>query len=156
VTLRNPQVRMHFDDELIVDLFAGGGGTSTGLEDALGISPDIAANHDPEAVAMHMINHPSTKHYCEDVVDLDIVRICGGRPVGLLWLSPDCTYHSKARGGKPFRDRRKARRRRGLANVAIKWAKLGHQRLLEITLATARRQSGGSHRGGRLRRPAPR
>lgn len=124
MNLRNPQVRVHLDDELIVDLFAGGGGTSTGIEAALGVSPDIAANHDPEAVAMHMVNHPSTKHYCEDVVDLDIAKICAGRPVGILWLSPDCTYHSKARGGKPFRDRNKARRRRGLANVAIKWAKV--------------------------------
>ncbi|WP_302807148.1 DNA cytosine methyltransferase [Cloacibacillus porcorum] len=52
---------------LIIDLFAGGGGTSLGIERALGRSPDIAVNHDPEAVAMHKANHPHTKHYCENV-----------------------------------------------------------------------------------------
>lgn len=36
--------------ELIVDSFAGGGGASTGIEWALGRSPDIAINHSPEAV----------------------------------------------------------------------------------------------------------
>lgn len=46
--------------ELIVDNFAGGGGASTGIELALGRSPDIAVDHDPEAVAMHAANHPST------------------------------------------------------------------------------------------------
>ena len=36
--------------ELIVDNFAGGGGTSTGIELATGYSVDIAINHDPEAI----------------------------------------------------------------------------------------------------------
>jgi DNA (cytosine-5)-methyltransferase 1 len=127
---REPQFELRLQDELIVDLFAGGGGTSTGIEMACGFSPDIAANHDPEAVAMHTLNHPHTKHYCENVVKLDIQKVCGGRPVGLLWLSPDCTFHSKARGGKPFRDRNHARRRRGLAWEAIRWAKAVRPRII--------------------------
>lgn len=69
---------------LVVDLFAGGGGTSEGIFHALGFEPDIAANHDPEAVAMHMVNHPRTRHYTEDVRKLDIPAVTGGRPVGLL------------------------------------------------------------------------
>ena len=119
-------------DELIVDNFAGGGGASLGIEWALGRSPDIAINHDPEAIAMHQANHPNTKHYREDVFAVDPVAVTGGRPVGLAWFSPDCTYHSKARGGKPFRDRNKARRRRGLAWVVVKWAKLVKPRIIML------------------------
>ena len=60
--MRAPLLRIHAD-ELIVDNFAGGGGASLGIEWALGRSPDIAVNHDPEAVAMHAANHPPTTHY---------------------------------------------------------------------------------------------
>lgn len=115
---RPPQLRAYF-----VDLFCGGGGVSEAAKRALGRSPDVAVNHNRGAVAMHEANHPETKHYCEDVHDVDPVKACAGNKCWALWLSPDCTYHSKARGGKPHRDRNRARRRRGLAGVAIKWAK---------------------------------
>jgi DNA (cytosine-5)-methyltransferase 1 len=116
--------------ELIVDSFAGGGGASTGIEMALGVSPDIAINHDPEAIAMHAANHPGTRHYIEDVWKVDPLEVCGDRPVGLFWLSPDCTYHSKARGGKPFRDRNEARGRRGLPWLAVYWAEKKRPRII--------------------------
>ncbi len=119
-------------DEIIVDNFAGGGGASTGIYLALGRHPDIAVNHDPAAVAMHRANHPQTRHYCEDVWDVDPVKAVGGKPVGLAWFSPDCTFFSKARGGKPFRDRRKAMRRRGLAWIVVKWAKLVAPRVIML------------------------
>src|SRR5690348_885777 len=77
-------------DELIVDNFAGGGGASLGIGMALGRSPDIAINHNAEAIAMHAANHPETKHYCEDVWHVDPIEACAGRPVGLAWFSPDC------------------------------------------------------------------
>ena len=51
---------------MIVDLFAGGGGASTGIEWALNRSPDIAINHNPKALAMHVANHPRTQHLCGD------------------------------------------------------------------------------------------
>lgn len=54
-------------DELIVDSFAGGGGASQGMEQALGRPIDIAINHDPEAIAMHTINHPHAQHLCESI-----------------------------------------------------------------------------------------
>lgn len=108
--------------ELIVDNFAGGGGASTGIELALGRPVDFAINHDPEAIAMHRVNHPATKHFCSSVWDVDPTNLAAGRKVGLGWFSPDCTFHSKARGGKPFRDRDMARRRRGLANLIPRWA----------------------------------
>ena len=105
--------------ELIVDNFAGGGGASTGIEMATGISVDIAINHDPEAIRMHKANHPSTKHYCENVWAVDPVEACNGHPVALAWFSPDCKHFSKAKGGKP-----KDKNIRGLAWVALRWAGL--------------------------------
>jgi len=118
--------------ELIVDCFAGGGGASTGIERALGRSPDIAINHDAVAIAMHTANHPDSIHLREDICDVDPVEATGGRPVGLAWFSPDCTYHSKARGGKPFRDRRRANRIRGLAWIVIRWAKAVRPRVIML------------------------
>lgn len=108
--------------ELVVDNFAGGGGASTGIEAAIGRPVDYAINHDPEAIAMHRANHPSTTHLLGSVWDVNPARLARGRSVGLGWFSPDCTFHSKARGGKPFRDRDVARRRRGLANLIPRWA----------------------------------
>lgn len=126
------QLYIGLEHELIVDNFAGGGGASLGIELAVKRPVDIAVNHDREAIAMHMANHPQTKHYCEDVFSVDPVKATGGKPVGLAWFSPDCTYHSKARGGKPFRDRNKARRKRGLAGVVIKWGKLVKPRVIML------------------------
>lgn len=104
-------------NELIIDNFAGGGGTSTGLEWAFGRPVDIAINHDPEALAMHAANHPHTKHLCESVWDVDPIKVTGNRPVGLVWLSPDCKHFSKAKGGKPVE-----KKIRGLAWVTLRWA----------------------------------
>ena len=104
-------------NELIIDNFAGGGGTSTGLEAAFGRPVDIAINHDPEALAMHAANHPHTKHLCESVWDIDPIEVTKNQPVGLVWLSPECKHFSKAKGGKPVE-----KRIRGLAWVALRWA----------------------------------
>jgi DNA (cytosine-5)-methyltransferase 1 len=104
-------------NEMFIDNFAGGGGASTGIELAIGRSVDVAINHDPAAIAMHTANHPNTKHYCESVWDINPRDVAGDRPVGLVWLSPDCTHHSKARGGKP-----REKGIRGLAWVAVRWA----------------------------------
>lgn len=104
-------------DEIAVDNFAGGGGASTGIEMALGRSPEIAINHDPDAIAMHTVNHPSTEHYCESVWDIVPRDVVAGRPVGLVWLSPDCKHFSKAKGSTPV-----SKKIRGLAWVALRWA----------------------------------
>ena len=112
---------------LIVDNFAGGGGASTGIEMAIGRSVDIAINHDPDAIAMHKANHPQTKHYCEDVWQVDPVEACDGNPVALAWFSPDCKHFSRAKGGKPV-----DKNIRGLAWVAIKWAALVRPRVIMI------------------------
>lgn len=113
--------------ELIVDNFAGGGGASTGIEMATGYSVDIAINHDPEAIRMHKVNHPNTKHYCENVWAVDPVKACEGHPVALAWFSPDCKHFSKAKGGKP-----KDKNIRGLAWVACRWAALVRPRVIML------------------------
>lgn len=113
--------------EIVVDNFAGGGGASTGIETAIGRSVDIAINHDPAAIAMHRANHPSTEHYTEDVWKVNPVEACAGRPVALAWFSPDCKHHSKAKGGKPV-----SKKIRGLAWVAVKWAKAVRPRVIML------------------------
>lgn len=124
---RQMAMRLH-SEPLIVDNFAGGGGASLGIEWALGRSPDIAVNHDPEAIAMHAENHPATRHLCESVWDVDPLEVTAGRPVAVAWFSPDCTYFSKARGAKPLRS--KERKVRALAWVVIRWAKAVRPRLI--------------------------
>lgn len=86
---------------LIVDSFAGGGGASTGIEMALGRSPDIAINHNAAALALHEANHPQTLHLSENVYKIDPLDYLRGAHVGLGWFSPDCKHFSKAKGGKP-------------------------------------------------------
>lgn len=103
--------------ERIVDSFAGGGGASVGIELALGRPVDIAINHDPDAIAMHKVNHPLTQHYQEDVFAVDPVKATSGMPVGILWASPDCKHFSRAKGGTPV-----SKKIRGLSWVVLKWA----------------------------------
>lgn len=101
---------------LVIDNFAGGGGASTGIEAAIGRSVDIAINHDGEAVAMHAANHPATVHFCQSIMAVDPLEATGGAPVDLIWFSPDCKHHSKAKGGKP-----REKNIRDLAWVVVHW-----------------------------------
>lgn len=87
--------------DLIVDCFAGGGGASVGIEMALGRPVDIAINHDPDAILMHKTNHPDALHLTEDIFKVNLKKYVKGQHVALMWASPDCTSHSKAKGGKP-------------------------------------------------------
>lgn len=114
-------------NEIFVDNFAGGGGASTGIEIAIGRNVDIAINHDPDAIAMHRANHPNSKHYCEDVWEVDPVEACEGKPVALAWFSPDCKHFSRAKGGKPVDNNI-----RGLAWVSIRWALLVRPRVIML------------------------
>lgn len=104
---------------LIIDYFAGGGGASEALEIAYGRKVDIAINHDAKALAMHAANHPETQHIEDDVFHIDIAKVCGERAIDVAWFSPDCTHHSRAKGGKP-----RENKRRGLAWVVLKVAAL--------------------------------
>lgn len=107
-------------DNLIIDCFAGGGGASVGIEMALGRQVDIAVNHDPQAILMHKTNHPDTLHLTEDIFKVDLQKYVGGRHVALMWASPDCTSHSKAKGGQP--------RKKGLR--ILPWAVYKHAKII--------------------------
>jgi len=112
---------------IVVDGFAGGGGASVGLSAAIGRSVDVAINHDKDAIAMHISNHPETKHYCENIWDVDPAEVCEGRDVDVAWFSPDCTHYSKARGSKPVK-----KNIRGLAWVVVRWAELVKPRIIFV------------------------
>lgn len=103
--------------EIVVDLFAGGGGASEGLKQALGIDPALAYNHDADAIGMHAANHPLTAHHREDIWHADPRVDVAGRPVGWFHASPDCTHFSQAKGGQP-----RNRKIRALTWVVLKWA----------------------------------
>lgn len=121
------QRQIGLNHELVIDNFAGGGGASTGIAQALGRHVDIAVNHDGAALAAHAANHPETRHLCGDVFDVDPLQVTGGQPVGLAWFSPDCTHFSKAKGGKP-----RSKKIRGLAWVAVKWAATVRPRVIML------------------------
>ncbi|WP_107341047.1 DNA cytosine methyltransferase [Agrobacterium pusense] len=101
---------------LIIDSFAGGGGASTGIEMALGRSPDLAINHNPQALALHAANHPDTLHISENIYKVDPLDYVAGQHIGLAWFSPDCKHFSKAKGGKPVE-----RNIRDLAHIIPFW-----------------------------------
>lgn len=122
-----PQFVLALATKLVVDLFAGGGGASTGIEQAIGHHVDIAINHDADAIGMHTVNHPQTRHYREDIRRVDPRVVTQGMPVGLLHASPDCTHHSQALGGQP-----RSQEIRSLAWMVIRWA--GQTRPDVITL----------------------
>lgn len=123
----SPQMVLPLANELIIDNFAGGGGTSEGLEAAFGRPVDIAINHDEQALAMHALNHPFTHHLCESVWDVDPIKVTNNQPVALVWLSPDCKHFSKAKGGTPV-----SKHIRGLAWVGMRWIALTKPRVLML------------------------
>lgn len=112
--------------ELVVELFAGAGGASIGLTSAYRAT-DIAINHDKTAIGVFRRNNPHTRCYKSDVFEVDPIVATGGRPVGVLWASPDCRHHSKAKGGKP-----RSKKIRGLAWVVVKWAATVRPRLIHL------------------------
>lgn len=111
-----PQMSRLRPGEIVVDLFAGGGGASEALKQALGIDPALAYNHDEWAIGMHAANHPLTQHHREDIWHADPARDVAGRPVGWFHASPDCTHFSQAKGGQP-----RNRKIRALSWVVLKW-----------------------------------
>lgn len=112
-----PQFILALSAKLVIDLFAGGGGASTGIEQAIGRHVDVAINHDADAIGMHEVNHPQTRHYRADIRDIDPLAVTRGELVGLLHASPDCTHHSQALGGQP-----RSQEIRSLAWMVHRWA----------------------------------
>lgn len=84
-----------------VDLFAGGGGFSTGARMA-GVEVRWAANHWPLAVDFHAKNHPGTDHACQDLHQANWSDVPSH---DILLASPCCQGHSPARGkDRPHHD----------------------------------------------------
>lgn len=103
----------------VVDLFAGAGGESTGIVQALGGERcDLAAvDHWDVAIQTHTRNHPQARHYCADLSHLNPHEVFGSRDtIDLLWASPECTHHSVARGGRP-----RSEQSRASAFLVLKW-----------------------------------
>lgn len=96
---------------LVIDLFCGAGGTTTGFEMTNGLAKVIACvNHDAVAIESHWINHPGVKHFEEDIrtLDLNPLRKVLDNAMAMfpnayviLWASLECTNFSKAKGGLP-------------------------------------------------------
>ena len=108
---------LDLNDEIIVDLFCGGGGASEGIEIARGVPVNDAVNHDPSAILLHLTNHPGTVHHTTGVHDVCPRKVAGRRRVGHLHASPDCTHFSQSKNGQP-----RSRAIRSLAWVVHRWA----------------------------------
>lgn len=94
---------------LVVDLFCGAGGTTTGFHLTNGAAKVIACvNHDHTAILSHWANYEDVKHYEEDIRLLDLsglMQVCNEARAKypnaklILWASLECTNFSKAKGG---------------------------------------------------------
>jgi DNA (cytosine-5)-methyltransferase 1 len=93
------------------DLFCGAGGSSSGLVAAaheLGLDVElIAINHWPVAIATHSANYPWARHICARIEEVRPREVVPGGRLHLLVASPECTFHSVARGGRPIEDQKR-------------------------------------------------
>jgi len=89
------------------DLFCGGGGFTTGAQQA-GVDVVLAVNHWRTAIFTHQHNHPTTRHICARIDDIDPRHDRTIPELDILLASPECTHHSIARGGKPIDDQKRA------------------------------------------------
>jgi len=94
------------------DLFCGAGGTSSGLKkacDELGYELQLTAiNHWDMAIQTHTLNHPGVQHLCESLDNLNPRKVVPEGHLNILVASPECTHHSRARGGRPMSDQSRA------------------------------------------------
>jgi DNA (cytosine-5)-methyltransferase 1 len=92
-------------------LFCGGGGSSGGLIEAakeLGFEIELLAiNHWELAVETHAANFPWARHICARVDQVDPRSVIPGGKVHLMIAGPECTHHSRARGGRPIEDQKR-------------------------------------------------
>lgn len=126
---------------IVVDLFCGAGGTSTGAMQAMraaGRSADlVCVNHWPVAIKTHAANHPDAQHFCTPIEAVDPVQATGGKPVDYLLASPTCTYYSKARGARPTSDQQRMQ-----PYEVVKWVKATKPKVLIVENVQEFRQWG--------------
>jgi len=109
--VKNPEAIRY----VVIDLFCGAGGTTTGFAKAKDNAGNpiaiIAAcvNHDHKAIRSHWENHPEVYHFEEDIRTLELspltVIVDKYRELYpwakiVLWASLECTNFSKAKGGQ--------------------------------------------------------
>lgn len=106
--------------KIVVDMFCGAGGESTGITQAcneMGYKYELfAINHWERAIETHSVNYPEAYHFCESIQNLDPLKVIKKGRVNLLWASPECTHHSNARGGRPRNNQSRA-----TAWLVLKW-----------------------------------
>jgi DNA (cytosine-5)-methyltransferase 1 len=97
-----------------VSLFCGGGGETAGKVEAfreLGIdiagTRSLAVNHWDLACLAHKRNYPWIPVKREDITQVTAADF-GLKTINLLWASPSCVHHSRARGGRPKSDQQRA------------------------------------------------
>jgi DNA (cytosine-5)-methyltransferase 1 len=90
-----------------VDLFCGAGGTTEGARQSESVQVDLAINHWRPAISSHSANHPDVRHICASIDHVD-PRDFTGMKLDVLVASPECIFHSNARGGAPIDDQRRA------------------------------------------------
>lgn len=94
----------------------------------LGYEPEvIVVNHDPDSIATHTLNHPEADHRCTGVDDIEPRSLFKRGELDVLWASPECTNHSKAKGGKPRDDQSRA-----TGHCVIKWAEQVGPRIIMV------------------------
>lgn len=97
---------------LVADLLCGAGGSSTGAARALrhlGWDMELTCvNHWPVAIETHKRNHPSARHYVQDIAAIRPLAAVPEGYLDLLMASPTCTHHSRARGGRPTSDQQRS------------------------------------------------
>lgn len=81
----------------LTDLFCGAGGSSTGAIAVPGVEVRVASNHWQLAVETHNSNHPDADHICADLSQIHPRYFPAS---DILWASPECTNHSRAKGRK--------------------------------------------------------
>lgn len=100
----NPDIKI-----LVVDLFCGAGGVTTGFEKTPGCKVIVCINHDAVAIESHKANHPNAIHFIEDIRQVNMAKLCKivnterikyPNAKLLVHASLECTNFSKAKGGK--------------------------------------------------------
>lgn len=133
------------------DLFCGGGGTSTGLfraASSMGRKLDlVAVNHWQVALKSHRENHPWARHLWAELDSLNPREVMKGKKLNVLIASPECIFHSNARGGKPIKEQLRAS-----AWCVIRWAEaLQPEEILLENVPEFRKWGPLSEKGARIK-----
>lgn len=104
-------------DLIVFDFFCGFGGMGAGFEEVVDEEGDrqivvaVGINHYENAIRSHMLNHPETNHFIEDVrtVEIEILLLIleaykkvYKNAKFMIWASAPCQEHSIAKAGQPL------------------------------------------------------